>query len=98
MCLGSPQNLDVGCVKKCCENRLLQRGHDLSMGWSTPELITDYVQQGMKTVLMTQCEPGPKQVTSRCLNIWVTQAPCSEAALQAWVYAFCYFIFELLQM
>ena len=68
------------------------------MGWNKPEIITDYVQQCMKTVLTMQWDLGPKQVTSRCPNIWVTKTPHWEVAPQARRGAFCDVTFELLQV
>lgn len=52
--------------------------HQSGDGWSEPESIPAYGGECAKPVPATWGVPGPKQVTSRCLHIWVSQTPGLE--------------------
>lgn len=80
MCPGGPPHRPTGVTLDVGKGsvRILQSGDGLSTSWSEPESITAYVGECSKPVPATRGVPGPKQVTSRCFYIWVSQTPRLE--------------------
>lgn len=82
MCPGGPPHLPSGLTLDVGKGiiRILQSRDGLSTGWREPESTAAYVGECVKPVPATRGAPGPKQVTSRCLYIWVSPTPRLEDA------------------